>query len=222
MNQVRYVWAVLLMSFAACGVTETGNPPADPVANPEVIREVRDPSLMSGRVSIEGGPLAVEPPEGEVVLVALDLPEREVERAPIRSDGGFDKVTLLVGNGALRLWFETLPNERGERRRSRPIDFHYEEGNFVPIVRALPCLEIPSDLPPGGDLLEIINQCDEEIRFAEARWWSGRDMPLTMAPLASGESVTLSLANPTGDFDILFIAVDSPLAERRPITVFAD
>lgn len=221
MSQAR-VWVFIVASLAACGVTETGNPPADPVANPEVIREVEAPIFTPGEVSIEGGPLSVDPPEGEVVVVALDHPEREIARERIRSDGGFDQVTLRVGNGALRLWFETPPNARGERGRSRPIDFHYDEGNLVPITRALPCLEIPSDVPPGVDSIEIVNRCDDDVRFTDARWWSGRDATVTIAPLASGESITLSLPDPTSDFDILFVVTESPVAENRPVTVFAD
>jgi hypothetical protein len=207
--------ASLLVALSACDITDTGNPPMAPVIDPTLVDgavPLGDPVLVTGA----GG--AIQPAAGIVRLTNLEDGSDPVD-APVAPDGSFEANIVAMDGDVVRV--QAIAGER----RSGPLDL--EVGPFVAIVPALDCLVLdPSSTlvlaPASTGAIEIANECASDVMLASSvRRTAGISITLEAAQVAAGATVAAVVetdASASGE-EVIFVAADSPAADRRPITV---
>jgi hypothetical protein len=204
----------LLALLAGCGITDTGNPPAAPVIDRDLVDgrlSLGDPVLITGAAN------AISPASGVVRVTNLDGASDAVDGA-VGADGSFEVVIDASLGDALRV-------QAIDVERSRPLDL--EVGSFAETVHPLAhCLA----LEPAGVLVaerprEVVlveNGCDHEVTLSTAvRRERGVSISLASSTLEPGAITEASIAieaTATGE-EVIFVAADIPMVDRRAITV---
>lgn len=198
---------VLSVLLASCTGTPMPAPPIEPPPSPDIERIVIEPPTPTSPGQLLGGSGAVAPGAQLFVLNLDGLDDSTlVEPSP---DGSF---VVATEPGTIRL--EAID---ADGIRSEPIDVNAD--GLVEVM--LPCLQIASQLDASGELL-IDNQCGDVVmaqlglrRVGEYQVMEGE------IELPAGESmmIEVSAAADTGA-DALFVFVESPLIERRAVTLF--
>lgn len=218
--------AVVVFGLLAAGLdegcvgTETGNPPAAP--DPMFIAERDDPSTEPDAIRLAGDPGAVDPAEGEVVVLTVDV-LRDPVRTPVREDGSFGPVSSVAPlSGTLRLWVER------DGDRSPPVDVvRLEDGSLpaAPIALA-DCLDVD---PPRELVLEesagrvvLSNGCEVDVELGAPRLRdgsSGVTVTGAAATLAPGGTAEIEVTVQDGGEDVLLLPIDAPESGRRVVTL---
>jgi hypothetical protein len=227
--------SVLLLELAACNVSPRPEPP--PVEQPpyvDVDRVMLVPcggSCDTDGISIEASAGAVSDPDAQGWIVNLDRLDPPIV-FDVKQDGGFSIGVAASAGEEIRLQF------RREGLRSDPIDFVVSSDSQSSIERSKrvlsPCLLLePATqlgvMEPGSPLvsIRIENGCNEPVEVTQVALrlpdtpYSLRSSagPFTIA--ASGmDLVEVELTEATTDDAILFIEVDAPAYDRRPITLY--
>jgi len=226
--------SVLLLEQAACNVSPRPEPPS--VEQPPYVDVDRVDIVPCGGscdtngISITASSGAVSDPDAKGWIVNLDRLDPPI-LFDVNPDGGFSiGVEASVGE-EIRLQF------RNESLRSEPIDFVVPSDSESSIERSKrelgPCLvlEPATHLAVGSSALASIrveNDCSETVEVTrvamrlpntpyDVRSSAG---PFTIAAGAT-DLVEVELTEPTADDAILFIEVDVPAYDRRPITLYS-
>jgi hypothetical protein len=230
-------WIVVGLGLASaslgCGISPQPEPPsARPKLDGEAVRF--DPSTIVEGVAFEGGAGAVEPPEGDVVVINLDSTAPPVVR-PVESDGSFK--VAIAGKPEDEFRFQV----RSSSGRSEPVDLVGDAtaSALGPVPHPLadcltltPAFELEfASVTTGGALertLVIRNQCASPVSFAPSRFRTSSpafvELVATPASLDPGTQANVSLRfapASVGPFEeIFFIEVPLPDRDRRPISLF--
>ncbi|MFK8004706.1 MAG: hypothetical protein AB8H86_34375 [Polyangiales bacterium] len=200
----------LIASFAfvaACTGTPMPAPPIEPPPAPDIERIVIDPPTPSSPGQLLGGPGAVAS-GSQLFVMNLDGAEDPLLLEPM-PDGSF---VVATEAGTTRL--EAID---AEGRRSEPVDV--DEAGLVEVM--LPCLELPSQLDASGEL-RVENRCADAVSARIALRREGEYVVLDeRVELLAGDSTSIAVsAEPGGGADALLLFMESPIVERRAVTLF--
>ncbi|MFT5356610.1 MAG: hypothetical protein ACI9KE_003835 [Polyangiales bacterium] len=213
-------FALLTLGFFAfaCTVTDTGNPPASPDIDPDL---VENDSTSTGSFTLRGLPGAVFPAEGVLRITPFGLaPPRTVTVQP---DGSFEVVIDFAADGNDALRVQVVQGAL----RSEPLDFdpagRLSASPGCLIMRAWSQVLL-DETNESTFAVEMTNECEESIEFGEPRLHP--DGPFTLLPatvddLASGASSTLTLRVQRAESgeDLVFIPIRTPTSTTRVITL---
>lgn len=207
MKDIRLILVGLVVACTSCTGTPMPAPPIEPPPRPDVDRIVVEPPSPTspGRISAGAGAVA---PGAQLSVLNLDG-MADAELVEPMSDGSFTFATEL---GTLRL--EAVD---AEGRRSAPLDIN-ENG---PVEVMLPCLVIPSQLDATASL-QIDNECADTVTGqVQLRREGEYQVVAEDIEVLAGETTTIEVIAESGAGpDALLIYVESPLTERRAVTLF--
>lgn len=205
-------------SAMACAVTDTGNPPASPDVDPDL---VENDSSSTGSTTLRGLPGAIFPAEGVVrVTPHGNAPPRT---ATVQPDGSFEAVVDFGADGNDVIRLQVVQGAL----RSEPMDF-----DSSGLRAAMPsCLIMDAwsqvvfdETSPSTFAIEMTNECEESLEFGEPVVHPSG--PFTLAPgrlteLASGDSGTLTLRVLTAESGehLVFVPIVAPVSVTRALTL---
>ena len=221
MGRLRHAWIGLALVVGCVG-TPVPQPPAHQPPDPAA---VRSETSSTGAPEVIGEAGAAEP--GTTLwAVALDQTTDPVT-STVEADGSF-RTGLFVPDGE-----EVRLQVRSDAGRSRPVDLRVPiAGEIVRPTEGCLLLapELELDPTPVGEpatgAITVENACAAPARIAAAslrrpapEWAIGR-APFDLAP---GETVELAvrlIPDAPGAFEaILFLQVEAPSTDRRPVTL---
>ena len=215
----------------ACAVTDTGNPPVDPmkpVMRPTIDATKISSAAFAGPMSLQlmGLPGSIDPPEGVVRVVNLDAQDDPTE-GDVERDGSFALFVDANFDDELRIQVRADTS-------SRPLDLLGPE--YRPTPQVLPCFVVDRELDAGAIMdsktleLRVRNECSHALSISSPTF---RRMPSDWQVvfdirsefvLPEGEERRLTLQMQAGgsDFEeVFFLTVQSPMEDRRAITLRA-
>lgn len=219
-SRLAWPFAVLLLA-AGCVGTPVPQPPAHQPPDPAMF--AYEP-VGTGPPAFFGRPGSAEP--GTMLWIApLDTPQDPL-LVEVQADGSF-MTGLFVPDGQ-----ELRVQTRSAAGRSRPIDVRVPVGGEI-VRDTEACLVVPAELelPPGpvgvpvDAVLALENVCLETHRIGAARlWraapaWSIGSTPLEIPPESTVELAVRFIPEAGLSEEILFLDVDLPTSERRPVTL---
>lgn len=202
----------------ACVVTDTGNPPASPDVDPDL---VENDSSSTGSTTLRGLPGAVFPAEGVVRVTPHG--DSAPRTATVQPDGSFEVVVDFGADGNDMIRLQVVQGAL----RSEPMDF---DSNGL--RAAMPsCLIMDAwsqvvfdETSPGTFAIEMTNECDESLEFGQPIVHpSGPFMlvPSSFTELAPGASDTLTLRVQTAESGehLVFVPISAPTSVTRALTL---
>ncbi|XYI01482.1 hypothetical protein ACMHYB_17710 [Sorangium sp. So ce1128] len=221
------VVALLAVLLGGCVVSPQPSPPVhDPILNGGLVGVTGDPSILRDQISLEGGPGAVDPAEGVIVVTNLDTTDAPV-LGEVNEDGSFLVTVTASTENVLR-----VQAKQGERR-STPMDLQLAgspAGSTERVLDLLPCLEIEPQawvvLEGGARDIVVRNTCADDVAIEAPRLRRGGG-PFSVSPAAafvvpSGESTLVTVRADGGGVereDVLFLDVTAPEPARRALTL---
>ncbi|MEM9067932.1 MAG: hypothetical protein AAGE52_05475 [Myxococcota bacterium] len=219
----------LFLFLLGCTVSPQPTPPN---LDPQGISVPPNGPEVDSALIFQGGRGAVDPPEGAIVIVNLDLPDPPAAE-PVRPDGSFDVPVTGFGNEEFRL------QVRSGATRSEPIDVVTADVDLIPAPRPFAdCfvartgeesdreIDFGAIRRPTTHEVEIENLCDETLELDVRLRVDNGTFRIVEAPSSIGtgetERVLVEAVTPIErlEEDTLLIEVSAPMPDRRPITLF--
>lgn len=218
----RWFLVVLLAGgclWAGCvGVPQPEPPSLDPVGVTPI------PGSRNTTFAYEIAPGSIDPPVGDLWVVGLDGVTDPL-LLPVQPDGSVAEFT--VASSTIRL------QARDGDDRTRPWDFERVADIATQITPANPCFEVALELEVGSAqvgrqvdaTLELINGCSTGTNVV-ATMRRPADVTILSVPTrieaGSRALVTVRLSPSAVDLreEVLLLTLDSPVPERRAVTLF--
>jgi hypothetical protein len=219
---------LLVAGVAGCVVSPQPSPPMEPPTLDGGLIGLRSSEALldTDFVGFEGGPGAVDPPEGVVIVTNLDAGDAP-SIASVAKDGSF--AIAVPGHPGQRFRFQA----KRESARSEPFDTVVSSSGQVvdDLAAAVACLAVKPArwvaLDDRTDARSIVlrNTCSGAVAIDAPRLRRGLAgfsfSPTSPIGLAAGEVATLTVHGGEGAEleDVLILDVAAPSAEIRAITL---